>query len=210
MLSSFSFLNSLFFLSYCTSIRTHTHSLTHTYTYILTRTPPHSYCRLCAARDMSLSMSSGAETDPRSNGEDETVGEMDVVLESTPSGEVISSTQRHKNSSSKPPYQAFLGQLYALIEGAIDSNRLVCTHINTFTHSASPPPSFDLTFSTTFTFLFPDFISFCLPHTPLLPSFLPPSLPLSLLPSYPPSLPLSLSLPFTTPLSNPPIKLLLL
>lgn len=78
---------------------------------------------------MSLSMSSGAETDPRSNGEDESVGEMDVVLESTASGDVVSSTKRHRNSSSKPPYQAFLGQLYALIEGAIDSNRCVYVHI---------------------------------------------------------------------------------
>jgi hypothetical protein len=74
-------------------------------------------------------MSSGAETDPRSNGEDESVGEMDVVLESTSSGDVVSSTKRHRNSSSKPPYQAFLGQLYALIEGAIDSNRCVNTHM---------------------------------------------------------------------------------
>ena len=96
----------------------HTLSLRHFHTYTH---------RLCAARDMSLSMSSGAETDPRSNGEDESVGEMDVVLESTSSGDVVSSTKRHRNSSSKPPYQAFLGQLYALIEGAIDSNRCVCT-----------------------------------------------------------------------------------
>ena len=51
---------------------------------------------------------------------------MDIVLESVGTGsaaEVTSSTQKHRNSGSKPPYQAFLGQLYALIEGAIDSNR---------------------------------------------------------------------------------------
>ena len=126
----------------CILTHTHTHSYIQilTFSYTHTHTYSQSHCRLCAARDMSLSMSSGAETDPRSNGEDETVGEMDVVLESTPSGEVISSTQRHKNSSSKPPYQAFLGQLYALIEGAIDSNRLVCTHVNSFTPSLLPPP----------------------------------------------------------------------
>ena len=139
----------LYIFLYCTYIHrhihthilTHTHQHIHTFTHTHTLTHTQTYCRLCAARDMSLSMSSGAETDPRSNGEDETVGEMDVVLESTPSGEVISSTQRHKNSSSKPPYQAFLGQLYALIEGAIDSNRLVCTHVNPF---ALSPPSISL------------------------------------------------------------------
>lgn len=153
-----------------TCIRIPTHTLTQTNTFsrilIFSHTHMQSHCRLCAARDMSLSMSSGAETDPRSNGEDETVGEMDVVLESTPSGEVISSTQRHKNSSSKPPYQAFLGQLYALIEGAIDSNRLVCTHINSFTHSPPPSsPSFNFALLTTFTFLFPHLFSFCLPNS---------------------------------------------
>ena len=51
---------------------------------------------------------------------------MDVILENTVSGDTVTSTQKHRNSGSKPPYQAFLGQLYALIEGAIDSNRCVC------------------------------------------------------------------------------------
>ena len=75
---------------------------------------------------MSLSMSQSTpldkDADARTRQEDETAGEMDVTIESSPSGCVIG-TMKHRNSGSKPPYQAFLGQLYALIEGAIDGNR---------------------------------------------------------------------------------------
>ena len=77
---------------------------------------------------MSLSMSETTpldrDADIRTRQEEETAGEMDVTIETSASGCVTGTgTMKHRNSGSKPPYQAFLGQLYALIEGAIDGNR---------------------------------------------------------------------------------------
>ena len=110
-------------------------SLSLTHSYALSLTHSHSLYlplslsptpRLCAARDMSLSMSQtiplDKDADARARAEDETAGEMEVTIESTATG-TTTSTRKHRNSGTKPPYQAFLGQLYALIEGAIDANR---------------------------------------------------------------------------------------
>ena len=77
---------------------------------------------------MSLSMSQTTpldkDADVRTRQEEETAGEMDITIETSASGCVTGmGTMKHRNSGSKPPYQAFLGQLYALIEGAIDGNR---------------------------------------------------------------------------------------
>ena len=77
---------------------------------------------------MSLSMSQITPPDKdgdartKQEQEDESTGEMDITIEATSFGSVTG-TKKHRNSGSKPPYQAFLGQLYALIEGAIDGNR---------------------------------------------------------------------------------------
>jgi hypothetical protein len=114
--------------------------------YVFFRLHHTIFSRLCAARDMSAALSQDEESglrvsDPRSGSEyckEDAVGEMDVVID-TYSGAPVSKTRKHRNHGTKPPYQAFLGQLYAVIEGAIDSSRYevkyvvyACIHINMY------------------------------------------------------------------------------